>query len=324
MTTDQLLILLIPALAADSAARVLATVLAGLVKPAEAFVGFSHPAVITVACVLVLSRGLQRSGAVDVLIRWVLPAKAGVTLSIAALVALGALLSGFMNNVGAMALLMPVAIQLSRRLELTPGQVLMPLAYGTILGGMTTLIGTPPNLIVSGFRAQSGAGSFAMFDFSRVGLVVAVGGILFVVLLGWRLVPKRQPANLEGFESGAYITEVRVSDKSKTVGMTLREIEGALEEDVQILGLAQQGVRLTAPNLGRRVRAGDILMIEAEAEGLSGVLSTLGLQLEEAVASTEADEEEKPEEGKALPEEQAGKTDETDEEEAKEEDKAAG
>ncbi len=333
MTTDQLLILLILLATIAmflwgrwrhdmvAAGALLATVLAGLVKPAEAFAGFSHPAVITVACVLILSRGLQSSGAVDALIRYVLPAKAGVTLSIAALVALGALLSGFMNNVGAMALLMPVAIQLSRRLELTPGQVLMPLAYGTILGGMTTLIGTPPNLIVSGFRAQSGTGSFAMFDFSRVGLAVAGGGILFVVLLGWRLVPKRQPADLEGFESGAYITEARVSDKSKTVGMTLREIEGALEEDVQILGLAQQGVRLTAPNLGRRVRAGDILMIEAEAEGLSGVLSTLGLQLEEAVASTEADEEEKQEEGKALPEEQAGKRDG---EEAKDEDKAAG
>lgn len=334
MTNDQLLILAILAAIIAmflwgrwrhdmvAAGALLATVLAGLVAPAEAFAGFGHPAVVTVACVLVLSRGLQSSGAVDALIRAVLPAKAGVTLSIVTLVTLGALLSGFMNNVGAMALLMPVAIQLSRRLELTPGQVLMPLAYGTILGGMATLIGTPPNLIVSGFRAQSGGDSFAMFDFSRVGLAVAVGGILFVVLLGWRLVPKRRPADLEGFESGAYITEVRVSDESKAVGMTLREIEGELEEDVQILGLAQQGVRLTAPNLGRRVRAGDILMIEAEAEGLSGVLSALDLQLEEAVASSEASEaDEKPEEGKALPEEQVGKTDG---QEAKDEGKAAG
>lgn len=308
MTQDQWLILLI--LAATMAmfllsrwrhdmvavGALLAAVLGGLVEPVEAFSGFSHPAVITVACVLVLSRGLQTSGAVDALTRSVLPARGGVTLSLTALVALGAMLSGFMNNVGAMALLMPVAIQLSKRLELTPGQVLMPLAFGTILGGMMTLIGTPPNLIVSGFRAQTGAGSFGMFDFTPVGLAVAAGGILFVVLLGWRLVPKRQPADLEGFESGAYITEVRVPEESKAVGMTLREIERTLEEeDAQILGLAQQGVRLTAPNLGRRVRAGDILMIEAEAEGLSSMLSTLGLRLEEAVAATETDEdEEKP------------------------------
>ena len=172
----------------------LACVLAGLVEPAAAFAGFGHPAVITVACVLVLSRGLQASGAVDALAARVLPAKAGIALSLAALVGLGALLSGVMNNVGAMALLMPVAMQLASRLELPPGRVLMPLAFGTILGGMTTMIGTPPNLIVSGFRAQTGAGSFAMFDFTPIGLAVAVVGTLFIVLLGWRLVPAREKA----------------------------------------------------------------------------------------------------------------------------------
>ncbi len=267
----------------------LACVLAGLITPAQAFAGFGHPAVVTVACVLVLSSGLQTSGAVDALTRAVLPARAGITLSLAALVGLGALLSGFMNNVGAMALLMPVAMQLAGRLNLTPGQVLMPLAFGTILGGMTTLIGTPPNLIVSGFRAQTGVGSFAMFDFAPVGLAVAVTGILFVALLGWRLVPKRQPAGMEGFESGAYITEARVPKDSKAAGSNLREIEAMLDGiDAQIIGLVHRGVRLTAPNARRTVRAGDILLIEAEAEALAGVLSTLGLILEEAVTPTPA------------------------------------
>ena len=177
-----------------AAGALLACVLAGLVAPAEAFSGFGHPAVVTVACVLVLSRGLQSSGAVDVLAARLLPAKAGMVASLAALVGLGALLSGFMNNVGAMALLMPVAMQLAGRLSLPPGRVLMPLAFGTILGGMTTMIGTPPNLIVSGFRAQQGTGSFAMFDFTPIGLAVALGGILFIVLLGWRLVPAREKA----------------------------------------------------------------------------------------------------------------------------------
>ena len=158
----------------------LACVLTGLIEPAEAFLGFGHPAVITVACVLVLSHGLQSSGAVDALTRAVLPANAGRLVTLAALMALGAILSGFMNNVGAMALLMPVAIQVAQRLDLTPGQVLMPLAFGTILGGMTTLIGTPPNLIVSSFRAQNGSGPFAMFDFSPVGVAVAVAGVLFI------------------------------------------------------------------------------------------------------------------------------------------------
>src|SRR5690606_13395765 len=121
-------------------------------------------AVITVACVLVLSHGLQRTGAVNRLAQRLLPSGAGALVSIAALTSLGALLSAFMNNVGALALLMPIALQISARLELPPGRVLMPLAFGTILGGMTTLIGTPPNLIVSSFRAQHGGGPFEMFD----------------------------------------------------------------------------------------------------------------------------------------------------------------
>jgi len=280
----------------------LACVLTGLVPANEAFSGFGHPAVITVACVLVLSRGLQTSGAVDALTRAVLPARGGITVSIAALVGLGALLSGFMNNVGAMALLMPVAMQLAGRLELTPGQVLMPLAFGTILGGMTTLIGTPPNLIVSGFRAQTGAESFAMFDFIPVGLAVAGAGVIFVVLLGWRMVPARKQTGIEGFESGAYITEVRVPEKSKAVGMSLSEIESALEEsDAQIIGMLHHDVRLTAPHSWRRVDAGDILVIEAEAEALAAVLSTLGLALEEAVETPdiEATDPEAPDEDRA-------------------------
>jgi di/tricarboxylate transporter len=265
-----------------AAGSLLSCVLAGLVPAREAFAGFGHPAVITVACVLVLSRGLQASGAVDLLARKALPANAGRTLSLAALIGLGALLSAFMNNVGAMALLMPVAIQLSQRLELTPGQVLMPLAFGTILGGMTTLIGTPPNLIVSGFRAEAGMGSFGMFDFSPVGLAVALAGVLFVASVGWRLVPARKQAGIEAFESGAYVTEVRVLDGSKAAGMRLREIEAILADvDAQIIGVVQNTVRLIAANPGRKVRAGDILMIEAEADSLAQVLSVLGLKLEE-------------------------------------------
>jgi len=269
----------------------LACVFGGLVPAEVAFSGFGHPAVITVACVLVLSRGLQTSGAVDALTRAVLPARGGIALSMAVLVSLGALLSGFMNNVGAMALLMPVAMQLAGRLELSPGQVLMPLAFGTILGGMTTLIGTPSNLIVSGFRAQTEAGSFAMFDFAPVGLAVAVAGIIFVVLLGWRLVPARQQAGIEGFESGAYITEVRIAQDSKAVGMSLGEIEAVLDEsDAQIIGMLHHDVRLTAPYAWRKLSAGDILEIEAEAEALAGVLSTLGLTLAESVEATQPDQ----------------------------------
>ena len=293
----------------------LACVFAGLVPFGEAFTGFAHPAVITVACVLVLSQGLQSSGAVDVLARRLLPSRSGPTLAIAALTALAAVLSAFMNNVGALALLMPVAIQAARRLELPPGRLLMPLAFGSILGGTTTLIGTPPNLIVSGFRDATGLRGFAMFDFTPVGAAVALVGVIFVALVGWRLVPARKAAGIEGFETEAYLTEARVPEDSKAAGMTLRQIESALDESgAQVVGLVRNEVRVTAPSPGRVVRGGDILVIEAGAESLSGALSSLGLKLEEAKAPEEEEqekrEEEKPATGKKDGEEKAAKSDE--------------
>jgi len=294
MTPDQALILGILALALAlfmwgrlrhdvvALSALMAAVVAGLVPAAEAFAGFGHPAVITVACVLVLSRGLQTSGAVDVLARTVLPAEGGRFLSMLALLGLGAGLSAFMNNVGAMALLMPVAVQLAGRLGLTPGQVLMPLAFGTILGGMTTLVGTPPNLIVSGFRADAGRGEFGMFDFTPVGLAVAAAGILFVAVIGWRLVPVRKATNVAGFDTAAYFTEVRVGARSKAVGKSLGEIERALDDaEAQVVALVRSEVRLHAPHRGRIVEAGDILVLEADVEGLAEALSKLDLKLEE-------------------------------------------
>ena len=264
-------------------AALLACVLAGLLPAASAFAGFGHPAVITVACVLVLSRGMQTSGAVDLLARHVLPAKAGTVVSLAALTGMGALLSGFMNNVGAMALLMPVAVQLAGRLKLAPGQVLMPLAFGTILGGMTTLIGTPPNLIVSGFRQQQGLADFAMFDFTPVGLCVAVAGVAFIALVGWRLVPARKQGGMEGFDAGAYLTEVRVPDGSASAGKTLHALEHELDKvGAQVAGLVRGDIRIFAPSPWRQVQDGDILMIEAEADTLGKLLSALELRMEES------------------------------------------
>jgi di/tricarboxylate transporter len=239
--------------------------------------------------VLVLGYGLQMSGAVDVLAHRFLPASAGPTASILALVGLAALLSGFMNNVGALALLMPIAIQMAARQNLPPGKVLMPLAFGSILGGMTTLIGTPPNLIVSGFRATTGAGSFAMFDFAPVGVAVAAVGVVFVGLIGWRLVPARKHEDTGNFESGTYLSEVRITAASKAANQRLHEAEQMLDEvDAQIVGLVRGEVYLSAPNPGRVLRDGDILVIEVEPESLSSALTILGLKLEEDEPNPEA------------------------------------
>lgn len=272
-------------------AALMACVLAGLVPSAEAFSGFGHPAVITVACVLILSQGLQNTGAVDWLARSALPRNAGRLPTMLALMGLGAALSGFMNNVGAMALLMPIAVQASERLDLTPGQVLMPLAFGTILGGMTTLIGTPPNLIVSGFRAEAGLGHFAIFDFAPVGGAVAVVGVIFVAAVGWRMVPARNSATATGFDTGAYFTETRVPQSSKAVGLTLRAFEREIEDsDVQVVGLVRNDVRLTAPHGGRRIRADDILVLEAEVDALAEALSRFDIKLEQSIADREEDD----------------------------------
>ena len=277
-------------------AALVACVVTGLVAPDQAFSGFGHPAVITVACMLIMSKALQVSGAVEVMARYALPGQAGPVLSLAALMGLGAALSGFMNNVGAMALLMPMAIKVAKRLDLPPGRVLMPLAFGTILGGMTTLIGTPPNLIVAGFRSSmaEGKGSFQMFDFTAIGLPVAALGIAFVALLGWRLVPRRQPEGMEGFDTGAYLTEVRILEGGASADKRVHEVEKVLDAaGAQIVGMVRAGVRLTAPNPQRILHAGDILVIEAAADTLASVLSNLGLKLESAGPPAKEEEDER-------------------------------
>ncbi|MCF8200165.1 MAG: SLC13 family permease [Sulfuritalea sp.] len=260
----------------------LACVITGLVPGKEAFAGFAHPAVITVACVLVLGYGLQITGAVSALTQRIIPSSAGPTASILTLIGLAAILSGFINNVGALALLMPIALQMAAKQNLPAGKILMPLAFGSILGGMTTLIGTPPNLIVSGYRASTGMGTFAMFDFAPVGVAIAFVGVVFVGLIGWRIVPTRKEADSGSFESGTYLSEARIAEGSKAANKSLRELDKMLDEvDAQIVGIVRRDVRISAPNPGRIMREGDILVIEVEPESLADVISSLGLTLDE-------------------------------------------
>ena len=263
-------------------AALLACVAFGLVDRDTAFEGFGHPAVVTVACVLILSRALQTSGAVDAIAQRFIPSDSSYFVTLAALTTLGAVLSAFMNNVGALALLMPIAIQMATKHGISPGKVLMPLSFGSILGGMTTLIGTPPNLIVAGFRRETGEGSFTMFDFTPVGVTVALAGLIFLLIFGRKLVPERGGGTTEGFETDAYMTEARVPSKAKAVGMTLKQIEKELDEvDATIVGLIRNEVRMRAPDPWRKLRIDDILVIEAEPDSLAGALSALELKLEE-------------------------------------------
>lgn len=298
-------------------AALLACVVSGLTPAADAFVGFGHPAVITVAAVLILSKGLQTTGAVEALAQRALPQRGGVLLGLGFLTLLGAALSAFMNNVGAMALLMPIAMQLANRQGVPPGRVLMPLAFGTILGGMTTLIGTPPNLIVSGFRAQTELGPYSMFDFTPVGLAVALGGVLLAVLASRWLVPHRPQPEAGSFDTGTYLTEVHIDADSKIDGKPLREVEQLLDDgDAQIVGMVRNDFRVIAPLSSRILRAGDILVIESDPEALGASLTRLGLKLEEAVppGNTEKDKEKENEDS----DEPAGETTPNSEKDAEE------
>ncbi|EGN76024.1 di-/tricarboxylate transporter [Idiomarina sp. A28L] len=268
----------------------LACVAFGLVPAADAFAGFGHPAVITVACVLVLSASLQSTGAIDVVAHKLTPTSGGALTTIASLTGLATVLSAFMNNVGAMALLMPIAIQLAVKLNIPAGRVLMPVAFGSILGGMTTLIGTPPNLIVSGYRAESLGGGYQMFDFAPVGIVVAIVGVIFIALGGWRLVPKRERTDAEGFDTGKYLTEVRVSEDGQANGMLLRDLDLKLQDsDAEIVGMVREKVKVVHPYGYQRLSKGDLLIIKAEPETLSQALNVLGLRLVDNVKPPEAE-----------------------------------
>ncbi|TVQ55418.1 MAG: SLC13 family permease [Phycisphaerales bacterium] len=206
--------------------------LLGIVPAGDAFSGFGHAAVITVASVLVVSRALSNAGVIHPIARVLRMVGNRPLLQIAGLTALVAVASAFINNVGALAILMPVAISMARKSGISPSLLLMPLAFGSLLGGLLTLIGTPPNIIIATYRAEVNETPFRMFDFAPVGLVVAVAGVLFITLIGWRLIPQRQPhaSADELFDISDYLAELRVPEDSKLIGKSLVDFSRELAE----------------------------------------------------------------------------------------------
>ncbi|MBE0565049.1 MAG: SLC13 family permease [Krumholzibacteria bacterium] len=267
----------------------LVATVAGLVPAHEAFAGFGHPAVVTVAAVLVLSRGLFNAGVVDSLARLLTRVGNRPAAQVATLTGIVAVCSGFMNNVGALALLMPVAIWMARQGGRSPSFLLMPLAFGSLLGGTTTLIGTPPNIIIAAYRAQTDQPPFAMFDFLPVGALVTLAGVVFVAAVGWRLTPRRQAPDTGAklFEISSYLTEVHVPEGCRFAGRTLHELVAAGGEDAEVvvLGLVRPTGLEEAPSMFEVVGEGDILLIEADPSSLDSLLSATGLELAESAAA---------------------------------------
>ena len=269
----------------------LVVALAGVVPIDQAFTGFAHPAVVTVAAVLIISRALQNAGVVDVVIRLLRPLEGRPQVQIAAQTGVTALLSMVMNNVGALALLIPVALRNAYRGAYSPAKSLMPLAFGSLLGGLVTLIGTPPNIIVSAIRQEHFGAPFTLFDFTPVGGPVAVAGVLFLVLVGWRFIPRARldaPAGTGGFDIGAYLLEVQAARDSDLVGSTIEALETRFE-DVRVLGIVRDRYRRMLPPTGEFVQADDILILQGDPETLKAMINDGALSLVEQDKLSEDD-----------------------------------
>lgn len=259
-------------------------VVVGVVPVDQAFSGFGHPATLVVALVLVVSAGLVRSGAVFLITRTLVDSSRALGAHIALMGGIGAVLSAFMNNVAALALLMPVDIQTARKAGRAPGLSLMPLSFATILGGMATLIGTPPNIIIAAIRQETLGEPFAMFDFAPVGGIAALAGLVFVALIGWRLIPTREnAAGASEAQLAQYIAELTVPEGSSLIDRRLGSLdEEADKADVAILGLIRNGKRLYGRAAGQILRAGDALVLEATPEALDEFRSATSLDFADA------------------------------------------
>ena len=262
-------------------AALLIAYLLGLVSTDQVFVGFGHPAVIIIALVLIISRGLYLSGAIEMMAGALLDGTRSIGRHIGLMAGVSAALSAVMNNVAALALLMPIDLQAADKAQRSPGLTLMPLSFASILGGMITLIGTPPNIVIATFRGEALGDPYSMFDFAPVGLVVAVVGIAYVALIGWRLIPVERtsasmPSSIEDLES--YLVELRVPADAEVIGQKLRQLDDQADEaGVQILGLVRDGERL--PGMAARVtlEADDRIVVEGGPDGIEAFAGAMAL-----------------------------------------------
>ncbi|PIE45766.1 MAG: SLC13 family permease [Gammaproteobacteria bacterium] len=263
-------------------ALVVAT-LFGLVPQDTMFDGFGHPAVITVASILVISHALQYSGALEIVANWLRRFARHPSIQIFLLTGLVAIASGFMNNVGALALFLPVTIALAKRKKAHPGSMLMPVSFASLLGGTITLIGTPPNIIISGYREKYHHEPFAMFDFMPVGLAVTVIGVIYLSFIGWRFLPKRSAEESEEKSLAAaseYMTELRIPAENKYINRSLFRILKLCEgEAVNILSIIRGQRRILAPTQYEILREDDLLVVEGQPDAIQQLIDDSGLQM---------------------------------------------
>jgi di/tricarboxylate transporter len=269
----------------------LASVVVGIVPPDQAFKGFSDDIVIIVGSALVVSAAVARSGVIERVARALAPYLVTIHRQIVALVGSVTLLSAFVKNVGALAMLMPIAFQLARRTGTSPSSLLMPMSFGALLGGIVTLVGTSPNIIVSRVREQLLGQPFNMFDFTPVGAGIAIAGFAFLVF-GWRLLPRNRKGSASmdaAFNLEGYTTEVTVPEDSPAAGVTVKALEDLGEGEIEVNTLLRSGNRRHEPAGNVMIKPGDILILQGEPEALERIVALEKLELTREGKSHEID-----------------------------------
>ncbi|MFW2391767.1 MAG: SLC13 family permease, partial [Methyloceanibacter sp.] len=259
----------------------LAAIATGIVPPDKAFSGFSDDIVIIVASALIVSAAVGRSGVIERVVRMLGPYLTTVYRQIAALVGAVTALSGFVKNIGALAMLMPVAFQVARRTGTSPSSLLMPMSFGALLGGTVTLIGTSPNIIVSRSREQIVGEPFHMFDFAPVGASLAVLGFVFL-LFGWRLLPKDRKGTVSmdaAFNLSGYTTEVTVPEDSPAADITVKALEDLGEGEIEVIAMVRDTKRRFDPAGNAVIKANDVVILRGEPQALERIVALEKLAL---------------------------------------------
>ena len=257
-------------------------VLLGYIQPEEAFNGFSHPAVITVALVLLISKGLERSGFISVIGRKLQAYANSEIQFMISITFFAAILSSFMNNIGAMAMLLPITLGICQKMNWNPSKFLIPLSFASILGGMNTKIGTPPNIIISEFRSDFADKDFAFFDFAFAGVPVSILGILFISLIGWRLIKKR-PINSENnplIELEDYLVEMVITENSKLIEKRALDFRQELDTDTALMGQIDENGKKIEIHGNQKLYEGQILIMKINPDMVADIQQEFGLDID--------------------------------------------
>jgi di/tricarboxylate transporter len=271
-------------------------VILGMISVEEAFAGFGHSAVITIAAVLVVSRGLQNTGVADMVVRGMSIAGDRLVPQLIVLCTLVVLSSAFMNNIAALAIFIPVAARIARKSNHPTSLYLLPMAFSSHFGGLITLIGTPTNLIVSELRVEHLGGRFGMFAFAPVGIAISIVGVIFIALIGWNFIPKREgdASAQDDIEVADFVTNVLVPADSALADQQLDKLESLTDADLWIVAILRDHERISSPGGDEKILAGDVLLVRAEAEALRQFAYDAGVEFTESkpLADDEEDENE--------------------------------